>query len=54
MVYLGDNVVRDVRPAQKEGVLAILYDQTQEIRLKSPDTLSIYSCDILQTIFQDE
>lgn len=23
MVYFGDNEVRDVRPAQKEGVLAI-------------------------------
>lgn len=40
--YFGDNEVRNVRPAQKEGVLAILYNQTQENHFKSPDTLSIY------------
>lgn len=53
MVYFGANEVRDVRPVQKEGVLAILYDQTQENHFKSPDTLSICSWDILQTILQD-
>lgn len=55
MVYLGDNEVRDVRPAQKEGVSAIQYDQTEENLSFQKSRYSEYlSWDILQTIFQDE
>lgn len=53
MVYFGDSEVRDVHAAQKEGILAILYDQKQENHFKSADTLRICSWDTLQTMVQD-
>ncbi|KAJ5906533.1 uncharacterized protein N7473_003449 [Penicillium subrubescens] len=50
IVYFGDNEVRDVHTAQKEGILAILYDQKQENHLRSPDALRINSWDKLQNM----
>lgn len=52
MAYFGDNEVRDVHAAQKEGILAILYDQKQENNLKRPNTLRINSWDTLQSALQ--
>ncbi|KAJ5381289.1 uncharacterized protein N7496_003717 [Penicillium cataractarum] len=50
MAYFGDNEIRDVHAAQKEGILAILYDQKQESDLRYPNSLRINSWDQLQTI----
>ncbi|KZF19173.1 HAD-like protein [Xylona heveae TC161] len=32
MVYIGDNEARDVRPAQAEGITAVLYDEKRDCR----------------------
>lgn len=53
MVYFGDNEVRDVHSAQKEGILAFLYDQKQENRLECPDSLTINSWDTLLNMLPD-
>lgn len=53
MVYFGDNEVRDVHAAQKEGIMAILYDQKQEKHLRFPGVLRINSWDTLQIMLLD-
>lgn len=53
MACFGDNEVRDVQAAQKEGILAILYDQKQKSQLTSPGNLKIDSWDTLRSILQD-
>jgi putative hydrolase of the HAD superfamily len=53
IVYFGDNEVRDVHAARKEGILAILYDQKLENHLECPDTLRISSWDTLRSMLLD-
>jgi putative hydrolase of the HAD superfamily len=53
IIYFGDNEVRDVHAAQKEGILAFLYDQKQEDQLRFPAALRINSWDKLQNLLLD-
>ncbi|KAJ5223587.1 hypothetical protein N7468_008129 [Penicillium chermesinum] len=50
IVYFGDNPVRDIEPAQREGILAILYSEKQEKRLEDLRSLRIDSWETLRGI----
>jgi putative hydrolase of the HAD superfamily len=43
IVYFGDNEVRDVKAAQREGILAVLYDEKQRCQLGNWESLRIDS-----------
>ncbi|KAJ5689136.1 hypothetical protein N7462_003528 [Penicillium macrosclerotiorum] len=53
IVFLGDNAVRDVQAAQKESILAILYDEGQESQLDDLNYLRIKSWEILHGILEN-
>lgn len=52
MVYVGDNEVRDVRPAKNEGLLTVLYDEKRETGLDDLDSLCISSLHRLEDILR--
>ena len=41
IIYVGDNELRDVVPARREGMLAVLYDEGGETRLDDIDGLRV-------------
>lgn len=43
IVYVGDNEIRDARPAREEGLLAVLYDERRETRLDDLGALRVSS-----------
>lgn len=50
IVYFGDNQVRDVDAARRDGLMAILYDEERETRLDDLDTRRIRSWTELQDL----
>lgn len=50
IVYFGDNPIRDIEAARKEGIVAILYDEKQERQLADFGSLRIESWDALRSI----
>lgn len=50
IVYFGDNEVRDVQMAQREGILAVLYNEKQEAELENLGALKLNSWQVLQDI----
>ncbi|KAJ5134617.1 hypothetical protein N7448_000363 [Penicillium atrosanguineum] len=47
IVYFGDNEVRDVKVAQGDGILAVLYDEKQRSQLDDCESLRIDSWEFL-------
>ena len=50
IVYFGDNEVRDVKAAQCDGILAVLYDEKQRSQLDDLESLRIDSWEFLMLI----
>lgn len=50
IVYFGDNEVRDVKAAQDDGILAVLYDEKQSSQLDDLESLRIDSWGFLVLI----
>jgi putative hydrolase of the HAD superfamily len=50
IVYFGDNEVRDVLAARKEGIVAVHYDEKQESRLDDIDALRVNSWAVVETV----
>lgn len=43
IVYVGDNAVRDILPAQEVGILAVLYDEKRDCRFDDPGVFRVNS-----------
>ncbi|KAJ5104505.1 hypothetical protein NUU61_001852 [Penicillium alfredii] len=54
MVYFGDHALRDVQAAAAEGILAVLYDETQESQLDDLESLRVDSWVTVQNILVRE
>lgn len=54
LIYFGDDAIRDTQASQKEGILAVLYDETQESQLVDFHDLRINSWDALKGILNQE
>lgn len=50
IVYFGDNPARDIEAARKEGIMAILYNETRESQFEEIETLSIQSWKSVQSL----
>ncbi|KAJ5573648.1 uncharacterized protein N7459_008075 [Penicillium hispanicum] len=54
IVYFGDNELRDIQPAQEEGILAVLYDEKQQSRLEDSASLRVQSWEALLHVLDEE
>lgn len=50
LIYFGDNAIRDIQASQKEGILAVLYDEEQESQLFNFHALRINSWEALKDL----
>lgn len=50
IVYFGDNEVRDIQAARKEGILAVLYDEKRESCLNDEIALRVNSWDLVEKL----
>jgi putative hydrolase of the HAD superfamily len=54
LIYFGDNAIRDIQASQKEGILAVLYDEEQESQLVDFQALRINSWEALKDLLGQE